>query len=420
MSKAMCQMLGFAILLPLLAVHPTEAQQKEEWTWVDKSGKTHTRAELDAILKKAGRYAAPYPGEELVGAKMWWADLRGLYWIGANLSGADLMGANLTNGFLKGAHLDRTILATAQLEGSRLEEASLHKANLNWAHLRRADLRDADLSGAVLGGAELDGAIFEPTSLPEARDIAGATGLEFLTYENRPDALVQLRKQFQDGGFREQERKITYALRRREARQLWAACTSRKFAKNWIGEPTEPRPITWSSDSKLANCASFVLNTVFFDWTCQYGLSPGRPLSLGVLLWILCALLYFACLHTSGETGLYRVYSQSITEDPSAHRRVERIVPPGGGQTGETRRFLFQFFSREWSLLRTSMFFSLMSAFNIGFRDIDFGRWLRLLTKQEFDIKARGWARVVAGWQSLISVFLIALWVLTFFGRPFA
>jgi hypothetical protein len=60
------------------------------------------------------------------------------------------------------------------------------------------------------------------------------------------------------------------------------------------------------------------------------------------------------------------------------------------------------------------MFFSLMSAFNIGFRDINFGRWLRLL-----DIKAVGWARVVAGWKSLISVYLIAMWVLTYFGRPF-
>jgi hypothetical protein len=33
-----------------------------------------------------------------------------------------------------------------------------------------------------------------------------------------------------------------------------------------------------------------------------------------------------------------------------------------------------------------------MSAFNIGFRDINFGRWLRLLTRQEVDIKAVGWA----------------------------
>jgi hypothetical protein len=64
-------------------------------------------------------------------------------------------------------------------------------------------------------------------------------------------------------------------------------------------------------------------------------------------------------------------------------------------------------------VLRTAMFFSLMSAFNIGFRDINFGRWLRLLTRREYDLKAVGWARTVSGLQSLLSVYLIALWVLS-------
>jgi hypothetical protein len=51
---------------------------------------------------------------------------------------------------------------------------------------------------------------------------------------------------------------------------------------------------------------------------------------------------------------------------------------------------------------------------------VDFGRWLRLLTTHEYDLKAVGWARTVSGCQSLLSVYLIALWVLTYFGRPFA
>ena len=139
---------------------------------------------------------------------------------------------------------------------------------------------------------------------------------------------------------------------------------------------------------------------------------------LGVALWFLCSLVYFACIHAPSEAGLYRVYGQSIRDDPSAQRRVERISPLGTKHSPGLRS-LFQFFRRECLLLRTSMFFSLMSAFNIGFRDINFGRWLRLLTRQEFDLKAVGWARVIAGWQSLISVYLIALWVLTYFGRPF-
>ena len=34
-------------------------------------------------------------------------------------------------------------------------------------------------------------------------------------------------------------------------------------------------------------------------------------------------------------------------------------------------------------------------------------------------LRAKGWVRVVSGVQSLISVYLIAMWVLTYFGRPF-
>jgi hypothetical protein len=53
----------------------------------------------------------------------------------------------------------------------------------------------------------------------------------------------------------------------------------------------------------LANCGSFVLNTMFFDWTCQYGTSPGRPLIPGLLRWLLCSALYFGFMHTSGPRG---------------------------------------------------------------------------------------------------------------------
>ena len=147
-------------------------------------------------------------------------------------------------------------------------------------------------------------------------------------------------------------------------------------------------------------------------------MSPGRPAkpwSGAVVFMLGCCTSHVS--HAPGETALYRVYSQGIETDPSAHRRVERISAGDISQTRGLRRFL-QYFRREWLVLRVAMFFSLMSAFNIGFRDFNFGRWLRLLTRAEFDIKAVGWARVVAGWQSLISLFMLALWVLTYFGRP--
>ena len=454
------RLLQFSILLLVLAAHlTTRAQNDFEWT--DASGNTRNLSDLEGILRqhrqwveagkisgiRADLHGAWLDGANLSGANLRDANLSSAFLSGANLSGAFLNGANLSGAWLDGANLSgadlggpllrganlsgaylfRAFLSGANLSGANLNGAWLSDANLSGANLIRsnlngawldganlsgADLSDADLSGADVFGADLARADFEPRSLPELRLIAAAESLELLTYNTNPDALVQLRKQFEDGGFREQERKITYAIKRQETELSCKRCTSTKLP----GGAT--RAIVSSSHSVLANCGSFVLNKVFFDWTCQYGMSPGRPLILGLLLWLLCSVLYFGFMHTSGHAGLHRVYGQTVGGEQSARRRVERISIQNITRSGVARLHP-QFFWRECLLLRTAMFFSLMSAFNIGFRDINFGRWLRLLTRQEFDMKAVGWARVVAGWQSLISMYLIALWVLSYFGRPF-
>jgi hypothetical protein len=415
--------LQLAILLLVVGAQLTTGAQNN-FQWQDASGNTHNRSDLKAILEKhkQWRMSDRKSGVQanLAGANLTDADLHDVDLSGAELTHANLSLANLTDATLMGANLSEADLVSANLKRARLTDANVTDANLlnanlteailmgtnlNGAVLLFADLRgvvllNVDLSGAQVLEANLERACFEPKSLPELRGIAAARNLELLTYLTNPDALVQLRKQFEDGGFRDQERKITYALKRREADLSCEACRLRL-----------PGNI-------LATCLSWILNQVFFDWTCQYGMNPGRPLILVLLVWLLCSLLYFGLVHTSGHAALYRVYGTTIGEAPKARTGIRRILPAKIGQTTGPRRFI-QLFWREWSLLRTSMFFSLMSAFNIGFRDINFGRWLRLLTRREFDIKAVGWARVVAGWQSLISVYLIALWVLTYFGRPF-
>ncbi len=75
---------------------------------------------------------------------------------------------------------------------------------------------------------------------------------------------------------------------------------------------------------------------------------------------------------------------------------------------------------REGYAIWTVALFSLMSAFNIGFRELNFGRWIRLLQTREFDIKARGKLRFVSGMQSLLSVGFLALSLLSYFSTPFA
>ena len=178
-SAAISRLLQSGILLLVVTARLT-GQTPNNFEWKDASGTTRNLSDLQEILRK----------HQQLGIK---ADLSGAHLSGANLTGAQLSGAVLT-----GAILDH------------------------------ADLRDAALNGAQLSGANLGGALFEPSSLPELRGIAAAKNLELLTYVANPDALVQLRQQFRDGGFREQERKITYALKRREAELSREKCTSRK------------------------------------------------------------------------------------------------------------------------------------------------------------------------------------------------
>jgi hypothetical protein len=38
---------------------------------------------------------------------------------------------------------------------------------------------------------------------------------------------------------------------------------------------------------------------------------------------------------------------------------------------------------------------------------------------REYTLGATGWVRVVSGVQSLLNFYLLAVWALTYFGRPF-
>jgi hypothetical protein len=75
---------------------------------------------------------------------------------------------------------------------------------------------------------------------------------------------------------------------------------------------------------------------------------------------------------------------------------------------------------RDWlRRIGRALQFSILSAFHIGWRDLNVGTWLARLQTREYTLRATGRVRTFAGVQSLLSVYLLAMWVLTYFGRPF-
>ena len=72
-----------------------------------------------------------------------------------------------------------------------------------------------------------------------------------------------------------------------------------------------------------------------------------------------------------------------------------------------------------WDAFWWAAFFSLLSAVNIGFEQFTPGDWIRRLPTRDYSLVGVGWVRSVAGVQALLSVALLATWILTQFGRPF-
>lgn len=348
------------LIVPAVAVHGKEHSVA---TWEDSVGRIRTRAELDEILRQHKQWV------ESAGASGMVADLHG-----ANLTKSDLSGANLT-----GASLGRAKLILANLKGAYLNETNLREANLTGANLSQAGLAGANLSGAILNSVDLSGAnlsdaelqgallfeanvrsvIFEPLSKPVIRGIAGARNLQEITYDDSPDALAELRKEFQNGGFRDEERMVTYAMKKREAALFLNHC----------------------KEGKTGACVNYYFPRVFFDLTCQYGMNPGRPLlAIGFLI-VLFAVPYMAALKTSGRGAIWLCWSsdrlpkEEGSEEPV--RLTEHFFLPESWLAGSERGVLIRWLR----VLRFGFYFSVLSAFPIGWKELNVGNWIARLNR---------------------------------------
>jgi hypothetical protein len=233
--------------------------------------------------------------------------------------------------------------------------------------------------------------VYAPTSEPPEDYVAGIRGIRTIlapygakTEQVDVFGLVQLRELLQRAGLRSRERESTYAIERSKTHHALA---------RWREQP-------------LA-AAEALFRLIAFDWTVAYGLHPGRALLILIALIGGFAAAYVAPL-TTVAGRIYRVWPEGrIEELPSpamlaSEAKVERLYPGGS-----------------LSLVCRAVQFSVLSAFHLGWRELNVGTWLARVQAHEYAMRATGWVRVVAGVQSLLSVYLLALWALTYFGRPF-
>lgn len=314
----------------------------------------------------------------------------------ANLSGVDISGAHFAGG-LEGANLQGAKAMGAEFVFARMAGAKLGGTNLEGAYLLQtdltgADLRNTNLAGAILDEIDLTGARYEPRGGPPAR-IANLIGLETVIFRDG-SGVAQLRQLARETGQRDVERAATYAIEHHRTRELGG-----DELGDWLGYlPYLP-------------LIEGLFRRIAFEWTTGYGLYPGRALQL--ILWIMALLVPLYAWVASrlrpvrSTAGIYRILPaeriEVIDGQPSAINpvTVERLaLPPGRA-------------------IAWGAYFSLLSAFNIGFRDLNVGGWINRTQPSKFQLDSLGWVRSVSGVQSLLSLYLLAMWLLTYFGRPF-
>lgn len=358
--------------LLLFAVLPVAGQEllmpkvlkPEEWNGQLGDGTKITREELGKIIEEHQK----------------WIVTNGDKGQKADLSMADLRMADLSMKNLRKANLVKADLRETDLREADLSFANLTETDLSFANLIQANLYEANLSNAKLSLSHLSEANFaiKPKSLPYIPSIASANGLSKLRYGPSTHALVELRKAFKEAGLRTQEREITYALKYGQRRELCCSFGSTIWAK-----------------------LESLIYLIFFEWTCAYGMRPGRCFLILIGLIFLFTIPYTKSLSRKGEDGIWVVWIEDRVRKDLGRKEPVRLMGSG------------------WSTIKWGFYFSILSAFSIGWREINVGNWIARMQRREYTLRATGWVRTVSGIQSLTSVYLLALWVLTYFGRPF-
>ncbi len=267
-------------------------------------------------------------------------------------------GADFTGASLKGAFLREANLAGANLSRARFDGATLEGADLS-----KARVYETDFTGVALDQAKLEYVVF-----------VGAKGLSDIRVTD-PVKVAELRQIARRTGLRQEDRALTSALRKFSLEYDTAAS---RLTQGWI------------------------LGGVLTDYGARPSASLLALVAIIFVFWpvYVCALL-LGGRRDGSKSGIYRVWNSDrvvVLSDEPPSERQQLDLPRS---------------------LATALYFSLLSAFQLGWREFNVGNWIRRLHPGEYDLRPVGWVKVVSGVQSLVCVYLLALWALTYFGRPF-
>jgi hypothetical protein len=365
--------------------------------------------QLDALLSR--------PQVDLQDADIRYCKIRSDF-VGNNVDGAKFVCDDMTGirfRFESPAALKKAEFTDCDMSGSdftavngeeiKFRHDTLTKARFDAAKLKGSIFEGGDLKDATFLASDMSGVLFAPDTLPNDRSLARALSLSRIRAPYNEVALFQLRNQFREAGNASQAREITYAIESGRQERYAGECSTGLDSTLVIGR-----------GERLAACGMYSIRALAFSFTCHFGLTPWRPLLLLVYMWVLCTILLFVILASTRK----RLVSIAVTRALGGKTRVREY---GIGEFREHLVFnakgLRRLVRSVLRFLRISARLSLVNLFNLQFRDVEVGKWLRMMSFRDYDLKPKGIVRTISGIESILSLYLIALWVLVYFGDPF-
>ena len=299
----------------------------------------------------------------------------------ALMTGVSLRQGKFYWGSFAGAHLPFSDLRGSEFIGCDLSGADLSGATLSDATLGQ----DTSLRGANLAFADLSGAFFEPSDVTNVVlfKTAGLDKVRFVV----PTAVISLRQQCKEAGLNTEARELTAALFKGSLAELPPYS---RFFSNYL------------QGGRLTN----------------YGVDPWNAVLMLLALIPVFACIYAVALFGKQTSGICVVhFVDGALEKTQRQLRIKCRRP---SLNSKSRYQSAMALGKQASLLvRLPLYFSVLTAFQIGYHDFNIGNWISRLQARPYILKPLGWVRSVAGLQALLSVYFLAIWAITFFGNPF-
>ncbi|MCB1308074.1 MAG: pentapeptide repeat-containing protein [Leptospiraceae bacterium] len=311
------------------------------------------------------------------------ADLSGLSLESCNFKDSDFQNANFN-----GTDLQEANFQQAKLMGAKFFKVKLQNVSFIAANLKNAQLEHSNVSGANFWGADLENSIFEPkiTSIDSAKNICFAYNLYSLQYRKEPviangsSVLSLLSQQCRDIGAYDSAAELIYAIQNNYSELLL----------------------------KKHAYIEYAFRYVFFELSTKYGKNPGQALKILVLNVIVFGLIYSIM-----------IYKGEPRNHIAIHERNHPDMEPITLNWDYIKRLHDSPFLRVLAISRKALYFSIASTFYFDWSFLNVREWISRMRPDNKQYEPYGMVKVLSGIQSVLGLYLIAMWFLTYFGQPF-